>query len=133
MGDTLTKEQRSFTMSKIRSKWTAPETKVHNYLKAYKIRHKMHPKLKGSPDILIGGKIAILLNGCFWHKCPKCYKRPKTNKEYWIQKIRNNVKRDKKNNKILKTQGFKVINIWEHQSKNDFNKVLGGLLKWEKK
>ena len=65
MTDTLTKEQRSYNMSRIRSKWTKPEVAVHNALKAYRIGHKMHPKIAGSPDVIIQKyKTATLLFGC---------------------------------------------------------------------
>ena len=133
MVDNLTKEQRSKTMSRIRSKWTAQEKKVHNYLKGNRIKHQMHPSIKGSPDIILKDtKTAVFLHGCFWHKCPKCYIKPKTNKKYWLPKIENNVKRDRKNNKILKQDGFKVIRIWEHEIKKDFKKILNRLLKYGK-
>ncbi len=130
MPDTLTKEQRSYCMSRIRSKWTAQEKKIHNYLKGNKIKHKMHPKLVGCPDILLTkSNTAVFLHGCFWHKCPKCYKKPKTRKKYWLPKIQNNVKRDRKNAKILKTEGFNVFKIWEHQVKKDFDKMIIKLIK----
>lgn len=116
--DNLTKKQRSYCMSKIRSKWTTQEKKVHNCLKAHKIKHKMHPKLQGSPDIVLKDKkIAIFIHGCFWHKCPRCYKEPKSNKGYWLPKIKKNIKRDKKNAKLLKGQGYSIVKIWEHELK----------------
>jgi DNA mismatch endonuclease (patch repair protein) len=125
MADNLTKEQRSYTMARIRSKWTAQEKKIHNHLKGNKIKHKMHPKLGGFPDVLLTkSKTAVFLQGCFWHKCSKCYKEPKTRKKYWLPKIESNVKRDRKSAKILKVQGFNVLKIWEHQVKKDLNKVL---------
>ena len=131
MSDNLTKEQRSKCMSNIRSKWTLQERKIHNYLKGNKIKHKMHPTLTGNPDILlINSNTLLFLHGCFWHKCPKCYKEPKTRKKYWIPKIENNVKRDRKNLRILKKQGYKVIKIWEHEIKKDFEKVLKRIIKF---
>jgi len=129
MADNLTEKQRSYCMSRIRSKWTAQEKKIHNYLKGNKVSHKMHPILPGSPDILLNkSNTAIFLHGCFWHKCPKCFIKPKTNKKYWLPKIENNVKRDRKNNKVLKQGGFKVVRIWEHQIKKNFLKVISKLV-----
>ncbi|MFA5333326.1 MAG: very short patch repair endonuclease [Candidatus Nanoarchaeia archaeon] len=114
--DKMTKAQRSYCMSQIRSKWTKPEVKVHNILKGNKIRHKMHPKIEGSPDIILKDrKLAIFIHGCFWHKCPKCYKEPKSNKKYWLPKIERNVERDNLNKKMLKKQGYKSLVIWEHE------------------
>ncbi|MBU4245886.1 MAG: very short patch repair endonuclease [Nanoarchaeota archaeon] len=130
MTDTLTKEQRSRTMSRIRSKWTSQEKKMHNYLKAKKIKHKMHPKIRGSPDSLIyETNTAVFLHGCFWHKCPKCYNEPKSHKDYWLPKIERTVKRDRENEKILKEQGFKVVKIWEHEIKKDAKSCISRLVK----
>jgi len=129
MTDNLTKEQRSFNMSRIKSKWTMQEILLHNYLKGNKIRHKMHPNIFGNPDIEIkNAKVLIFINGCFWHKCPKCYKEPKSNKEYWVPKIERNEKRDKKNLRLLRTNGYKVIVIWEHELKEK-KKAIEELLK----
>jgi len=127
--DNLSQEQRSYCMSKIRSKWTFYEIKLHNYLKSKKIKYKIHPKTNGSPDIiLIDKNIAVFIQGCFWHKCPKCYKESKSNKEYWVPKIEKNVKRDQKNEKIIKSSGFKIIKVWEHQFKNDFQSILNKII-----
>jgi len=125
MVDNLTKEQRSKCMSHIRSKWTAQERKIHNFLKGYKIKHKMHPNIPGSPDILIlESKTAIFLHGCFWHKCPKCFKEPATNRDYWLPKIERNVIRDKENASLLRKSGYKVLVIWEHDVKKNFHSIL---------
>ena len=125
MADNLTKEQRKKCMSNIKSKWTAQESKIHNFLKGNKIKHKMHPKITGNPDILLKDtNTAVFLQGCFWHKCPKCYKEPKSRKDYWLPKIQNNVKRDRKNGKILKGGEFNVLKIWEHEVKKDFKRAL---------
>lgn len=128
MADVFTKEKRSWIMSRIRSKWTKQEKLVHNYLKSMKIKHKMHPKMSGSPDIILTDKkIAIFLQGCFWHKCPKHYKEPKSNRDYWLPKIEKNVARDKKNINLLKKEGWKVVKVWEHDLKR-INKTLPILL-----
>ena len=122
--DFLTKKERSKRMSLIRSKWTKQERKVHNILKGRKVKHKMHPKLIGNPDILLTAtNTVIFLQGCFWHKCLKCYKEPKSNKRYWLPKIENNVTRDVKNTKILKSLGFKVVKVWEHEVNKEINKL----------
>lgn len=85
----------------------------------------MHPKIQGNPDMILPDKkIAIFLHGCFWHKCPIHYKEPKTKKKYWLPKIEKNSLRDKKNIKILRKKGYKVVRIWEHELKKDFEKSL---------
>ena len=117
-------------MSRIRSKWTAQEKKIHNYLKGRKIKHKMHPSIHGNPDLLLTKtNTVVFLHGCFWHKCPKCYKEPKSKKEYWLPKLEKNVKRDARNKKILKQSGFKILTLWEHQIKADLVKVVNKIVK----
>ena len=132
--DNLTLEERSKCMSRIRSKWTSHEKRMHNMLKGHKIKHKMHPKIEGSPDIIIKGQNkAVFLQGCFWHKCPRCYREPKSRKDYWIPKIQKNVQRDKISRRILKNKGFSVVSIWEHDIKKDIDNSLRKLLsKWKK-
>ena len=130
MPDNLTKEQRSYCMSRIKYKWTKQEKTLHNYLKGNKIKHKMHPKLFGNPDILlIESNTIIFLHGCFWHKCPKCYIEPKTKKDYWIPKINRNVERDIINTKKLKEDGYNILIIWEHEIKKDFVNVISKIKK----
>lgn len=119
--DRISKAQRSYIMSRIRGKWTGIEKTLHSHLKAKKIRHKMHPNIDGKPDIILPDyKIAIFLDGCFWHACPKCKgdTRPSTNKSYWIPKIERTIKRDKINRAKLRKSGWAVIRLWEHEVKN---------------
>lgn len=125
MTDVLTPEQRSYCMSRIRSKWTKQEVRVHNWLKGNKIRHKTHPKIDGSPDIILKySKVAIFIHGCFWHKCPRCYVEPKSRKEFWLPKIEKNVRKDIENKKILEKNGWKVMVLWEHEVKKNFYKCM---------
>ncbi len=120
MPDIFSKKKRSWIMSRIKSKWTSQEKKIHNYLKSKKIKHKMHPKIGGSPDIIIPDKkIAIFLHGCFWHKCPRHYRKPENNREFWVSKINKNVIRDRKNIRLLRKSGWKTVTIWEHEIKNN--------------
>lgn len=120
MTDIMSKEKRSALMSRIRGKWTMPERKIHAYLKSQKIRHRMHPKLSGNPDVLLPDRgIVIFIDGCFWHKCPIHFVQPKTRVEFWKSKIEGNAKRARQANKVLKKNGFKVIRIWGHEFKNE--------------
>jgi DNA mismatch endonuclease (patch repair protein) len=131
MGDVFSRAKRSEVMSKIRSKWTTPERKIHGFLKSKKIEHKMHPKLVGNPDIFLPEEnLVVFVQGCFWHKCPKHYREPKTRRFYWIPKIKRNVSRDREVTKALKKKGYRVIRIWEHQVKDgSFKKILREKLK----
>lgn len=92
----------------------------------------MHPKITGNPDILLkDSKTVVFLDGCFWHKCPKCFKKPQTNKKFWEQKINNNVKRDEKINKMLKQDGWSVIRFWQHDIRKDNIKACYNIIKEE--
>ena len=78
-------------------------------------------KIPGKPDFIFPKqKIAVFVDGCFWHGCPKCYKKPKTNKKFWKEKIEGNIKRDKKNRAKLRREGWKVLRIWEHDINKNF-------------
>ena len=123
MADFLTKKQRSVLMSKVHGKWTGIEQKMHNYLKSRKVKHRMHPKMEGNPDILLTEtRTAVYLDGCFWHGCPRCYKEPKSNKLYWAKKVDRNTRNDAACNRLLRRKGFKVIRLWECELRKDFAK-----------
>ena len=130
MADRFAPEKRSEIMSKVRSKWTAPEMFIHNKLKGNKIRHEMHPKLVGSPDMLIiKTKTLVFIDGCFWHGCKEHGSLPKSRLEYWEPKIRGNIKRDSTNRRRLKRMGYNVLRIWEHQAKDSSFDILDFLEK----
>jgi len=121
MVDTVSKEKRSYVMSRIKSNNTNAEMLLKNSIKGTFLRY--HPKMCGNPDFGIKEKkIAIFVDGCFWHKCPKCFRKPKSNTNYWRPKIDNNVKRDKKITRKLRSDGWKVIRIWEHKIYSDIQK-----------
>ena len=113
--DTVSKKKRSEIMSKIRSKNTKPELIVRKYLFSKGYRYRLHDsKLPGKPDIVLKKyKTAIQVRGCFWHghKC-KYGSYPKTNRAFWEKKIKNNRKRDKINDKKLKSLEYKLVIIW---------------------
>lgn len=75
--------------------------------------------LAGKPDFFFRKKrIAVFIDGCFWHGCPKCGHYPKTRSKFWKTKILRNKERDKKNRQQLRRKGIRVVNVWEHSSKN---------------
>ena len=113
MADNLSKEQRSHCMSRIRSRNTKAELILRSLFKGRHLR--FHPNIFGNPDFgSKKGKIAVFLDGCFWHKCPKCYRQPKSRKAYWIGKAIKNRKRDSAVNRRLSKDGFRVLRFWEH-------------------
>lgn len=104
-------------MRQIKSKNTKPELALRKELFKQGIRgYRIHySKLPGKPDIAFTKKkIAIFINGCFWHKCPICFKKyPKHNKSYWKNKINSNCKRDMTNYLNLKDLGWTVVVLWD--------------------
>lgn len=120
--DKITKEHRSWNMSRIRSKNTEPEKVVRKWLLKKKLKLKRYAKdLPGKPDIIIeGDKIAFFVNGCFWHQHKGCKRQvmPKTNRSYWKSKLSRNVERLKRDRRLLKQMGWKTAIIWECQIKD---------------
>jgi len=117
MADTLTKKQRSYCMSHIRSSKTKPELEFKKTLKILGFAYQPEG-IHGKPDFANKKyKIAIFIDGCFWHGCPVHYKKPKSNRDYWKNKIRKNRDRDNTICKELESKGWKIIRIWEHNIK----------------
>lgn len=114
----MTREQRSFTMSRIRSRDTGPEIKLRRTLRRNGATgYRVHPKgVDGTPDIaFMRKKVAVFVDGCFWHICPICYREPSSNTGFWRVKASRNVERDQRVEKLLKDRGWKVMRIWEHE------------------
>lgn len=123
--DNLTPAQRTKNMSNIRSKNTRTELAFAKALKRTNIKYRKHPKIEGKPDFFLPeSNTVIFLDGCFWHKCPKHFRKPMTNRDYWAKKIQRNVKRDKEITKKLK-QKYKVTRIFECQIKKGRKRIEG--------
>jgi DNA mismatch endonuclease (patch repair protein) len=115
--DTLTKEKRSWNMSRVRNKNTKPELIVRSILHRNGYRYRLHKKdLPGHPDIVLPKFNAVIfVHGCFWHRHKNCpdATTPKTRTEFWLTKFKNNIERDKKNKVSLIQTGWRVIIVWE--------------------
>jgi DNA mismatch endonuclease, patch repair protein len=124
MADVLTREQRSFNMSRITGKNTKPELILRRFLFSKGLRgYRVHSALFGKPDIVFPRhKLVIFVDGCFWHKCPRCFVKPATNRGFWEKKIAGNIKRDQLVKKRLSEDGYKVIRFWEHEIRKNINK-----------
>lgn len=117
MADRFSKKQRSLLMSKIKSSRTVPELLLKNRLKHFIYQ----PKLPGRPDFVnFESRIAIFMDGCFWHCCPIHFRKPKSNKYYWHVKLLRNKVRGMEIDISYKMSGWKVIRIWEHDVKCNF-------------
>ena len=108
-------------MSRIGGKDTQPEMLVRKYLFSEGFRYRLHgKKLPGKPDIILPKYAAIIfVNGCFWHGHKKCkyFVIPKTRTEWWLNKIKANILRDRRRSKDLICNGWKVVVVWECQLK----------------
>lgn len=115
------KKTRSYNMSRIKGKNTKPEELVRKYLFSQGFRYRKNDKrLPGSPDIVLPKyKTVIFVNGCFWHGHEDCkhFVWPKSNEEFWRNKIETNIARDKKKTDELEALGWKVIVVWECELK----------------
>ncbi len=123
---------RSKLMSKIRSTETKPEQKLRRFLWGLGIRYRKNVKsMPGTPDIVIAKhKIVIFVDGEFWHGFNWEIKKNqiKSNRDFWIPKIENNMRRDSTNNQIYKNKGWIVLRFWEHQIKKEFNICINQIL-----
>lgn len=121
MADTLTKDQRHRNMAAIRGKDTKPELLVRKFLFSRGFRYRLnHPRLPGHPDIVLRKyRIVIFVNGCFWHGHENCryFRLPKTNVDFWKNKIERNRERDKEEQHRLAEMGWHCVTVWECQLK----------------
>jgi DNA mismatch endonuclease (patch repair protein) len=120
MRDSLTKAERSAHMAKVRGKGNrSTELVVEEAFKGSKIRGWVkHPQeIIGRPDFYFPRtRLALFVDGCFWHACPKCGRRiPTARSEFWRRKIAQNRRRDEKVRRELRRQGLHAIRIWEHE------------------
>lgn len=131
MTDKLTKEKRSWNMSRIKGKDTEIEIKVRKALFKAGFRYRKNVKeLPGKPDIVLPKyRTVIFVHGCYWHghNC-KEFHIPKTNTDFWNNKFKRNIENDKKHYKQLNTMGWKVIVVWECEIENQFAEVICKLI-----
>lgn len=131
----MTSEQRSKNMAAIHSKGTKPEMVVRRWLWSRGFRYRLNsPRLPGRPDLVLRRyRTCIFVNGCFWHghgvalppvenldskvENSACCKIPKTNREFWVSKIRRNQERDAEERMRLKEMGWHCVTVWECELK----------------
>jgi DNA mismatch endonuclease (patch repair protein) len=128
MVDTITAERRSWNMSRIRGRDTAPERQLRSLLHRAGFRFRLHDrKLSGRPDIVLPKyRTAIFVHGCFWHRHSGCRNAttPSTRPEFWREKFEANVRRDESNRAALEDAGWKVLIVWECALKSNAEGVL---------
>lgn len=112
---------RRRVMQANRSRDTGPEMAVRRLLHGLGFRFRVDAQpvrdVRRRADIVFGpAKVAVFVDGCFWHRCPDHGSIPATNADYWIPKLERNVERDRETTILLKQAGWRVIRVWEHQA-----------------
>lgn len=117
--DSLTPEERSEIMARVRSKNSRPELFVRKLVYALGYRYRLHQRdLPGSPDLVFRPRQKVIfVHGCFWHRHAKCAlaRMPKSRVDFWSEKLEGNRRRDDRNRRALAREGWRVLTIWECQ------------------
>jgi DNA mismatch endonuclease, patch repair protein len=113
-------EQVSARMRAVKQRDNSSERALRSILHRQGLRFRIHYKIAkevlARPDIaFVGAKVAVFLDGCFWHRCPTHGTVPKTNRKWWISKLNANVRRDRATDAKLRLLGWRVLRIWEHE------------------
>ncbi len=121
---------RSEIMGRVKGKNSGAEKTLRSALHARGLRFRLHRRIEGvSVDILFPGpKVAVFVDGCFWHSCPEHGTTPKSNQEYWLPKLEENRQRDERQNAALRRAGWKVIRVWEHDCKRLSEQTVGKIV-----
>jgi DNA mismatch endonuclease, patch repair protein len=107
-------------MSRLGRRDTLPELALRSELHRRGLRFRVDraplPGLRSRADIVFGpARVAVYVDGCFWHSCPEHATQPKANAEWWEQKLKRNRERDAQTNRALRENGWEVVRIWEHE------------------
>jgi DNA mismatch endonuclease (patch repair protein) len=117
VADVFSVRKRSEIMSRVKSRGNkATELRLVEVFRTYKIKGwRRRARLFGNPDFIFPAwRLAVFVDGCFWHGCPTHGEFPKTNRQFWHSKLARNKKRDRLVNKILKDMGWKTLRFWQH-------------------
>lgn len=117
MPDVFTTKKRSDVMSRIRGRGNlGTEIVMRSLLRNERVSGwRRHYPAPGRPDFAFPAlRLAVFVDGCFWHMCPRCAKVPATNRPFWERKLEGNVVRDRRVNRVLILSGWNVLRVWEH-------------------
>ncbi|HLW79465.1 MAG TPA: very short patch repair endonuclease [Terriglobia bacterium] len=117
--------ERSRLLGRVRHHGTSPEIELRRALHRAGLRHRLRYPLPGSPDlVLVAARLAIFVDGCFWHGCPLHGTIPKTNTSFWQAKIHRNRERDRVVDQRLRAAGWMTIRIWEHEIRKELDSLV---------
>ncbi|HKH64800.1 MAG TPA: very short patch repair endonuclease [Solirubrobacterales bacterium] len=125
---------KSAEMSKIGRRDTLPELAIRSELHRRGLRFRVDrppvPGIRSRADIVFGpARVAVYVDGCFWHSCPEHGTRPKANAEWWEQKLRRNRQRDAETNRALQAAGWEVVRVWEHEDPSEVAERVEAILR----
>ena len=120
--DTVSPKERSRIMSRVKGSGNkSTEQRLIFLFKQYGVKGwRRHYPMVGKPDfVFVKARLAVFVDGCFWHGCPDHCRLPSTNRDYWASKIEKNIKRDRSVADAIREKKWRVIRIWEHELKKD--------------
>jgi DNA mismatch endonuclease, patch repair protein len=125
VADVLDPAQRRLCMSRNRGRDTKPEVLLRKACWAVGLRYVLNAKLVGRPDFVLPRyRVAVFVDGCFWHGCSTHYQAPAIRSEFWKAKIDRNRDRDSKVSALLVKDGWTVIRVWEHEIRQDLSRAV---------
>jgi len=117
-------------MQAVRSRDTALEVGLRKLLWREGLRYRLQSRVFGRPDVVFPRLgVAVFLDGCFWHGCPKCYTAPVTNADFWRRKLVANRRRDRLVTRRLSREGWVVLRFWSHELRRDSQSVVRAIAK----
>jgi len=123
MTDIFTPEKRSWVMSRIRSKNTGIERRMCSLFRKNGLHYRRYPKVFGNPDFIVEKSVLVFCDGDFWHGY-KYDSNKKMAKKFWREKIEGNMRRDKRTNRMLRSNGYSVLRLWEHDINGNPDKCI---------
>ncbi|MEV6791637.1 very short patch repair endonuclease [Streptomyces sp. NPDC051320] len=128
-GSWASSEARRRNMQAIRSRDTKPERLIRSLVHAGGLRYRVAAKplssLRRTADLVFRPtKVAVFIDGCYWHGCPEHYVPPKTNPGYWSGKVAGNMARDRDTDQRLAEEGWTVLRFWEHESPEECSRTI---------
>lgn len=123
--DPFSEEKRSEIMRSVGNVDTEPEMLLRRELWHRGFRYHVNERVEGiRPDLVFQGPhVAVYVDGCFWHGCPRHYSAPESNADFWKQKLERNQARDRRNNQTLEEAGWTVLRFWECEIREDVEEV----------
>lgn len=120
---------RSEQMARIRGRDTRPEMRLRKALWHAGLRYRLQVRVeKCAPDVVFpSARVAVFVDGCFWHGCPDHYTFPRTRRDFWLGKLRANVERDIRQSEALRAAGWTVIRLWEHEVSGNLDPLIDRL------